>query len=190
MSIHGSFVYRKASRLNIPGHVHFYTFSCYQRMPLLTNELWRIWLAESIDHASKKLNVDLWAYVFMPEHVHLLIHPRRESYRISAFMQLAKNPMARRVINSLKACDSPLLEKLRIRRRDGMTEHRYWQAGGGHDLNIVSMVKAIEKAEYCHANPVKRGLVRSPEAWRWSSYRWLMEGAREGEPLRLDDWVE
>jgi len=76
-------------------------------MPLLTNELWRQWLAASIAHARLKLEVDLWAYVFMPEHVHLLLHPRRESYRISEFMQLAKNPMARRVVNSLKACRSP-----------------------------------------------------------------------------------
>ena len=26
-----------------------------------------------------------------------------------------------------------------------------------------------EKVEYIHLNPVRRGLVRSPEGWRWSS---------------------
>lgn len=190
MSIHGGFVYRQAVRRNIPGHVHFYTFSCYHRLPLLTNELWRQWLAESIVHAQQRLEFDLWAYVFMPEHVHLLLHPRRENYSISAFMQLAKNPMARRVINSLKKCGSPLLDKLQVVDRDGKIEYRYWQAGGGHDLNIWTMSKAIEKAEYCHTNPVKRGLVRSPEAFRWSSFNWLVRGEREGAPLRVNDWVE
>jgi putative transposase len=190
MSQHGPFIYRKAVRRNMPGHVHFYTFSCYQRMPLLSNELWRTWLAESIAHARTKLQIDLWAYVFMPEHVHLLLHPRQEVYRISAFMQLAKTPMARRVIASLKASVSPLLEKLKTVTRDGVVEYRYWQPGGGHDLNILSLKKAIEKAEYCHNNPVKRGLVKSPELWRWSSVRWLNGGAREDEPVRVDDWVE
>jgi hypothetical protein len=52
------------------------------------------------------------------------------------------------------------------------------------------MKKAIEKAEYCHSNPVKRRLVRSPEQWRWSSCRWLLNGLREGEPLKVDDWIE
>ena len=35
----------------------------------------------------------------------------------------------------------------------------------------------IEKLRYIHRNPVKRGLVESPELWRWSSYRdyWLGE---------------
>jgi putative transposase len=190
MSIHGPFVYRKAIRRNIPGHVHFYTFSCYQRMPLLTNEVWRQWLAESIAHARQKLKFDLWAYVFMPEHVHLLLHPLSEKYSISAFMQLAKNPMARRVINELKKCQSPLLEKLKVVSADGGVEHRFWQTGGGHDLNVWSMKKAIEKAEYCHNNPVKRRLVHLPDEYRWSSFRWLVNGARENEPIRVDDWVE
>jgi len=52
------------------------------------------------------------------------------------------------------------------------------------------MPLAIEKAEYCHWNPVKRGLVKSPEWWVWSSYRWLVQGSREAEPLRVDEWDE
>ncbi|HYG78096.1 MAG TPA: hypothetical protein VEK08_24025 [Planctomycetota bacterium] len=39
-----------------------------------------------------------------------------------------------------------------------------------HDLNIWSMKKAIEKAEYCHNNLVKRRLVKSAADWRWSNF--------------------
>jgi len=49
------------------------------------------------------------------------------------------------------------------------------------------MKKAIEKAEYCHNNPVKRRLATAPEKYRWSSFRWLVNGARDGEPLSLSD---
>ena len=31
--------------------------------------------------------------------------------------------------------------------------------------------KRGEKLRYMHENPVRRGLVASPEGWRWSSYR-------------------
>jgi len=31
--------------------------------------------------------------------------------------------------------------------------------------------KLVEKLKYTHRNPVARGLVESPENWRWSSYR-------------------
>ena len=190
MSILGPFVYRNAVRLDTPGHLHFYTFSCYRRLPLLTNELWRGWLAESIAHARQKLEIDLWAYVFMPEHVHLLLKPRKENYRISEFMQLAKHPMARRVANSLKKNNSPLLKQLEVEELDGSIKHCYWQPGGGHDVNILSVKKAIEKADYCHRNPVKRRLVQSPDQWKWSSFRWIEQGKRENEPLTVDDWAD
>jgi putative transposase len=32
----------------------------------------------------------------------------------------------------------------------------------------------VEKLRYMHRNPVKRGLVNSPEQWRWSSYRFYL----------------
>jgi len=36
--------------------------------------------------------------------------------------------------------------------------------------------KRVEKLRYMHRNPVKRGLVQSPEQWRSSSYRhYLLE---------------
>jgi hypothetical protein len=46
------------------------------------------------------------------------------------------------------------------------------------------------KAQYCHNNPVKRRLIHSPEKWRWSSFRWLEQGIRAGEPVTVDDWIE
>ncbi len=53
-------------------------------------------------------------------------------------------------------------------------------------LNKWTTKKLYEKIEYCHWNPVKRELVKSPEQWRWSSYRWIVLKKREGEPIRID----
>ncbi|MGA2620849.1 MAG: hypothetical protein ABSF26_24775 [Thermoguttaceae bacterium] len=49
-----------------PGHVHELTFSCYQRWPLLTDDVWRGMLAESIDRAVDGHRYRLAAFVFMP----------------------------------------------------------------------------------------------------------------------------
>jgi putative transposase len=182
-------VYRQAVRYDVPGHAHFLTFSCQQRLPLLSNEIWRGWLGESVREACDELHVALWSYVFMPEHVHLLVRPRREKYRISDFLYLVKKPFAERVLNTMKDSLAPVLEKLRVV-ESGKTHYRFWQAGGGHDFNVHCMKKAIEKGQYCHRNPVKRRLVKSPEQWRWSSFRWLELGQTENEPLRVDPWDE
>jgi hypothetical protein len=49
--------------------------------------------------------------------------------------------------------------------------------------------KRVEKLRYMHRNPVKRGLVESPEQWRWSSYRFYLLG--ETGPVRVNQgWTE
>ena len=58
-----------------PGDLHELTFSCYKRQPLLTNDAWRQQLARCIDAAGEELDIQLAAFVFMPEHVHLLVVP-------------------------------------------------------------------------------------------------------------------
>jgi len=47
--------------------------------------------------------------------------------------------------------------------------------------------KEIEKLKYMHRNPVVRGLVASPEDWRWSSYRSYAYG--EAGLVRINDWI-
>src|SRR5258708_2842938 len=47
--------------------------------------------------------------------------------------------------------------------------------------------KEVEKLKYMHRNPVVRGLVASPEDWRWSSYRSYAYG--EAGLVRINDWT-
>src|ERR1035438_8856909 len=57
-----------------------------------------------------------------------------------------------------------------------------WREGGllwqprYYDFNVWSEVKRIEKLRYLHRNPVKRGLVQSPEDWAWSSFHHYLSG--------------
>ena len=54
-----------------------------------------------------------------------------------------------------------------------------------YDFNVWTEKKRIEKLEYIHNNPVRRGLVASPEEWRWSSCRWYLNG--ETGPVEIED---
>jgi hypothetical protein len=65
-----------------------------------------------------------------------------------------------------------------------------------HDFNVFTERKHIEKLRYMHRNPVKRGLVSSPELWRWSSFRYyglgkrdqLRSGHHRSHPLLRKEW--
>ncbi len=101
-----------------PGHLHELTFSCYQRRPLLNAERLPL-LARSIDSACAELSLDLVAFVFMPEHVHLLVSLRNPALSIGLFLARIKQPFSKQVHQALKIEDETLLKTLYVRERPG-----------------------------------------------------------------------
>jgi len=77
-----------------PGHAQSLAFSCVCRRPFLSKDRGRLWLVEAVDRARQKHAFDLWAYVILPEHVHLLIWPREPRYSISQMLTSMKRPVA------------------------------------------------------------------------------------------------
>ena len=57
------------------------------------------------------------------------------------------------------------------------TLRSFWQRRF-YDFNVWSAKKRIEKLNYMHRNPVKRGLVAEPGLWAWSSYRFYQHGEK------------
>jgi len=145
------------------GHLHFITFSCYRRLPLLGTARSRNAFVRALDEVRRKYDFALVGYVVMPEHIHLLIgEPKRG------------NPST--VIHSLKLRVS---KRCRVRRKvaaaqksfpfHGLAAPRFWQPRF-YDFNVYSARKRREKLEYMHRNPVTRRLVEDPKNWVWSSY--------------------
>jgi putative transposase len=108
-------------------------------------------------------------YVVMPEHVHLLVS-EPEIGNPSTVMQVLKQRTARALLPK-KGRRDPRQRSLFGER----TERSFWQARF-YDFNVWTTKKRVEKLRYMHRNPVKRGLVESPEQWRWSSYRFYLLG--------------
>jgi putative transposase len=65
-----------------------------------------------------------------------------------------------------------LLEQLRYFKLRHKVDQRYqlWQEGS-HPKEIGSDEMLVQKLEYAHNNPVKRGYVDDPLHWRYSSAR-------------------
>lgn len=55
------------------GHLHFITFSCAERKPYLIQREARDLFLESLEQARTKYSFNVFGYVVMPEHVHLLL---------------------------------------------------------------------------------------------------------------------
>ncbi len=164
------------------GDLHFVTFSCYQRHPLLGSEVRRDLLLRILERVRRRYRFVVLGYVVMPEHVHLLTsEPQRET--LSTVIQALKLGFVRSLYGSR--------DNLIPRSRKGgetwgtqLISERFWQVRF-YDFNVWTERKRIEKLRYIHRNPVKRGLVGSPEKWRWSSFHWYLAG--EVGPVRIND---
>ena len=145
--------------------LHFVTFSCYHRQPLLSSAHAKGLLEQALEQARRAYGFYVTGYVIMPEHVHLLIsEPERST--LARALQAMKQSVARKLI--------------------GGREH-FWQARY-YDFNVWTKRKRVEKLRYMHRNPVKRGLVEKPEDWAWSSFRHYLTGV-EGVVEIESEWT-
>ena len=168
---------------NVPGHAHELTFSCYRGYRFLQKERICRWLAESIDEARANWHFHLWAYVFMPEHVHLIVHPEGAEYDIADIKKAIKSPVGSKAIRYM-LIESPDWIPRITRKRGKKTERLFWQSGGGFDRNIVEPKTLTKMIDYIHMNPVRKGFVEKPQEWKWSSAAWY---SKVGEsPVVLD----
>ncbi len=162
-------------RWEVPGDIRFITFSCQRRLPLLGNPAIRDVFARSLDAARRRHGFSLYAWVVMPEHVHLLVRPRSDQ-RLDAVLRGIKTSVAKRVVARWRELHAPILREITTRR--GTV--RFWQKGGGFDRNVRDGSEFCREVHYIHRNPVERERVAQPQEWHWSSVRWWM-GHKGGE---------
>ena len=174
---------KRCKRWDYPWNAHFTTFSCFKRQPFLSKDRPCRWFLDSLQRARIKCPFDLWGYVIMPEHVHLLWLPH-EGVKIGSILQSLKLPVTLRAIRRLKKEAPQFLFRMLDVQPNGDRAYRFWERGGGYDRNLRSVRDTHEKLHYIHNNPVRRELVARPEDWPWSSARAWATGA--DEPLKID----
>jgi putative transposase len=116
----------------------------------------------------------------MPEHVHLLVTAKSDDYDIS-FLHFVKQSVTNKARAFAKTSDRPssIWEPLLDVQPSGKVYFRFWQRGGGYDMNVSDADQVREVLEYMHNNPVKRGLCDSPSNWTYSSAAYYL-GHGEG----------
>jgi len=140
------------------GNLHFITFSCYRRSPLLADPQARDTFVMMLEKVRRWYSPYLTGFVVMPEHVHLLLsEPERAT--LAVVLQMLKQVVS---------------QKLNQHAFTPFWQPRYY------DFNVFREPKLMEKLDYMHRNPVQRGLVTRPEDWRWSSARHYATGEECG----------
>ncbi len=158
------------------GTARFITFSCYRRYRLLSKKNLLNKFLGHLETFRMTHELLILGYVLMPNHIHLVIYPQRE-VKLGPLIGRLKSGFAFEVISEWKSQNYYRLPGLEVIRA-GKESYALWQLRC-YDHNCRTPDKVREKIHYCHMNPVKAGLVDSPEKWKWSSYNWY-NGKKDG----------
>jgi putative transposase len=120
---------------------------------VLENAAARYLFEEALARMCHRHQFNVFGYVVMPEHVHLLLgEPGKDLLGVA-------------------------LQALKVSVSKRAKERPFWQARY-YDFNVFIWSKRVEKLDYMHWNPVKRGLVEKPEDWLWSSCHYHQTGVQ------------
>jgi putative transposase len=166
---------------------------------LLTTDDSRRIFESALERVRRSFNLQVYGYVIMPEHVHLLLsEPQRDT--LAEALKSLKQGASRRLIGSLPlkpkaGLSGPPLKSSRMTGGpfkpdfglSGQVAKHFWQKRY-YDFNIRDYAQFVEKLRYMHRNPVKAGLCECPEDWEWSSFRHYATGC-EGRVEIESEWT-
>ena len=150
-------------RFYTPGQIVFITQVVKARRRLFSDESMMNLLRQVLHTVQDHHPFSMIAYVFLPDHFHLLIEPHGET-NFSQIMHSIKRNFT-----------IEYKRKMNIKASISLWQTRFW------DHVIRDEGDFEDHFNYIHVNPVKHGYVESMGAWRHSSYLdWYQRGVYEG----------
>jgi REP element-mobilizing transposase RayT len=125
----------------------------------------------------------LYAYVVMPDHLHVITDSALSPSRT---LQFVNGITGRRLIDHLKKHNyEASLNKVRHEIRPRHYGYSLWDHHP-HARLLLTENMLMQRVRYTHQNPVRAGLVKRPEDYRWSSIRCWSRSILDDEPLLMD----
>jgi len=152
----------------------FITSTIVNWIPVFSNEIYSNLLFRNFIFYQKKYEMEIIAYVIMPDHFHMICNSRS----LRKAVQSLKSYSAKEIIKQLFSYNEiDFLIKFRMNKLKFKidSEFQIWQEGY-HPKEMFNNIILKQKIEYIHFNPVKKGLVSNPEDWKYSSAEFYLTG--------------
>jgi REP element-mobilizing transposase RayT len=167
-------------------YVYFVTFTLVDWLPLFKYPEPIKIITDSLRFCIMNKFLKVHAYVIMPNHIHLVIsdanlNNSRLQETLTAFRKFTGHQLANYIDKTFPESLAMAIHNKTINDRN----RQVWQPGW-HAEGLVSDSFFHQKVNYIHENPVRKGYVRLPEDWVYSSAGYWING-KEGEiPVTLD----
>lgn len=170
--------------------LYFVSYAVVGWIDLFTRNEYREILADSWNYCSQNRGLEIYAWVIMPSHVHLVVgthgdplekifadmkrHTSRELHK--AIKEHPKESRREWLLDYMRKCGEG---------NSNNGKFQLWRQDN-HPLFVDRPEKLQRAINYIHMNPVKSSDVLLPEHWIWSSAEQYRKGRREGR-VRLEE---
>ena len=170
-----------------PDNLYFVTTSAVQHHHLFIRDVMKRLVVDSLDCMRLRERLKLYAFVIMPNHLHVIIQCRAEDPLANVIRDLKKH-IADRIIRHYRVeGNQSVLDVLALAvTRPDKQRYKVWE--DGYDArDIFSPEFLRQKMTYMHNNPCQPhwNLVERPEDYIWSSARFSL--LKESAIIPLDD---
>jgi putative transposase len=145
---------RRLGRIWIDSPIYFITTCTNNRRQVLARDEVAKVLVDELRVGHGQHGWAVGRYVIMPDHVHFFCRPERDGKKLSEFVGFWKSYTSRRI----NALGSP---------RSTPADTTLWQREF-FDHILRSDESYSQKWNYVRDNPVRAGLVRSADAWKYA----------------------
>lgn len=155
--------------------LYFVTFTIVDWLPIFIDETASGIITKSLNFCIQYKNLRVTAYVIMPNHMHAVIFdanfdPENLKKTIVEFRKFTGKQLSIYVDEKYSANISAVLRSQSRTDRD----RQFWRHGW-HAEGIFTPSFLQQKIDYIHLNPCRKGLVREPQDWRFSSAAYWLE---------------
>ena len=173
--------------------LYYLTFQVVDWVDLFTRVVYRDIIIESLKYAMEHKHLQVFAYVIMSNHVHLIA--QSAVGLLSNTIRDIKKYTSKRIIDTIYAIPESRREWLVNRFQFNARKHKrnskfqVW-THENHAIYLYSNNFICEKIEYIHNNPVRTCIVQNPEDYLYSSARnyACIPAILDIEPLSLP-WI-
>ncbi len=157
-----------------PDYPYFITSTIVDWKPVFISDKYYYILIDNLNFYSSKYSIEVFAYVFLDNHFHLICRCKDLEKAIQSF----KSFTAKKIINLLIEDNRIDLLNHFCENKKGYkydSKYQVWQEGY-HPKEMINEKVFYQKIEYIHNNPVRRGIVEDPAEYRYSSAKCFLDG--------------
>ena len=155
--------------------VYFVSFATVNWIEVFTRQIYFDVLVDSINYCRMHKAMELFAYCFMPNHVHLVFRSVNEKpvELLRDFKKFAAKEVLKLIEINPQESKRELLLWLFERagkKRGNISKYQFWQHHN-KPIELWSDKVIKQKINYIHNNPVVSGFVSNAIDWKYSSAR-------------------